>query len=58
MHILGTILAPVVAGMIVAAVIGWLSIRWLIGYVSRHSLTLFAAYCALVGIGCLAWLWI
>jgi undecaprenyl-diphosphatase len=58
MHILGGILAPVVGGTTVAAVIGWLSIRWLIGYVSRHSLTLFAAYCALLGIGCLVWLWI
>lgn len=37
-------------GLIVAAVVGWLSIRWLLGYLNRHSLYVFAAYCAVVGL--------
>lgn len=53
-HILGTIAAPLALGFIVAAVIGWLSIRWLINYVSKNSLYVFAAYCGIVGVICLA----
>ncbi|GAB4500901.1 MAG: undecaprenyl-diphosphatase UppP [Anaerolineales bacterium] len=41
-------------GFVVAALTGWLAIRWLIGYLNRHSLWLFAAYCALLGAACLA----
>ena len=52
-HILGTILAPLAVGFIVAAIIGWLSIRWLLNYVSRNSLYVFAIYCAVVGVLCL-----
>lgn len=58
----GSLVAPVLAslvvGMAVASVVGWFSIRWLIRYVSRHSLRGFAAYCALIGAACLAWLWL
>lgn len=46
-------------GFAVAALTGWLAIRWLIGYLNRNSLWLFAAYCALVGAGCLvAYFWL
>ena len=39
-----------VAGIVVtAAVVGWFSIKWLIDYLSRRSLYVFAAYCAVVG---------
>ena len=51
-HILHTILAPLAVGFVVAAVIGWLSIRWLITYVSKHSLYVFAVYCAVVAVLC------
>jgi undecaprenyl-diphosphatase len=37
-------------GFLSAAVVGWLAIRWLIAYLSKRSLYLFAAYCALAGI--------
>ncbi len=42
---------PVVAvGFVAAAIVGWFSVRWLLAYLTRHSLYLFAAYCAVVGI--------
>lgn len=41
-------------GFLAAALTGWLAIRWLIAYLNRHSLWLFSAYCALLGVGCLA----
>jgi undecaprenyl-diphosphatase len=37
---------PVIAtGMITSAVVGYLAIRWLLAYLMRHSLSIFAAYC-------------
>jgi undecaprenyl-diphosphatase len=51
-HILHTILAPLAVGFVVAAIIGWLSIRWLINYVGKHSLYVFSAYCAVVAVLC------
>lgn len=40
-------------GFITAAVVGWFSIKWLLGFLQRHSLYIFAAYCAVVGLTCL-----
>ena len=40
-------------GFITAAVVGWFSIKWLLGYLQRHSLYVFAVYCAVVGLLCL-----
>jgi undecaprenyl-diphosphatase len=57
-HILHTILAPLAIGFVVAAIIGWLSIRWLINYVSKHSLYLFAIYCAIVAALCVIFLFV
>ncbi len=37
-------------GFISAAVVGYLSIRWLIGYLTRHPLYIFSIYCTLVGL--------
>lgn len=56
LHILPTIIGPLVVGFLAAAVVGWLSIRWLINYVSRHSLYAFSAYCAVVAALCLIFL--
>ena len=36
-------------GFVAAAVVGWLSIKWLMAYLSQHSLYIFAMYCAAVG---------
>jgi undecaprenyl-diphosphatase len=40
-------------GFITAAIVGWFSIKWLMGYLQKHSFYVFAAYCALVGVICL-----
>lgn len=41
-------------GFVAAAIVGWMAIKWLIDYLSSHSLYVFAGYCAIVGIICLA----
>jgi undecaprenyl-diphosphatase len=46
---LGSFLPLLATGFIVAAVTGWFAIKWLIGYLSKNSLYIFAAYCAGVG---------
>ncbi len=40
----------VLVGFISAAIVGYASIRWLLGFVTRHSLGVFSAYCAVVGL--------
>ena len=40
-------------GFFTAAVVGWFAIKWLIDYLSKRSLYIFAGYCAVVGIICL-----
>ena len=37
-------------GFISSAVVGYLSIRWLLDYVSKHSLYIFSIYCSIVGL--------
>ena len=46
---LGEFLPLLAVGFVAAAVVGWFAIKWLIGYLSKHSLYVFAAYCALIG---------
>ncbi len=42
---------PLIAvGFVTAAVVGWFAIKWLIAYLSKRSLYVFAAYCALAGL--------
>lgn len=38
-----------IIGFVTAAAVGWLSIKWLMAYIGKHSLYTFAAYCAVVG---------
>jgi undecaprenyl-diphosphatase len=48
----------IAVGFVVSAVVGWLTIHWLLGFLQRHSLYVFAAYCvavALLGLGLAAW---
>jgi undecaprenyl-diphosphatase len=40
-------------GFISAAIVGWLAVRWLLGYLNKHSLYFFAVYCAVIGAVCL-----
>ncbi len=46
---MGQFLLPLAIGFVAAAVIGWLAIKWLLNYLSKHSLYVFSAYCAIVG---------
>jgi undecaprenyl-diphosphatase len=46
---LGQFLPLLAVGFITAAVVGWFAIKWLIEYLSKRSLYVFAAYCAIVG---------
>ncbi|MCI5211142.1 MAG: undecaprenyl-diphosphatase UppP [Candidatus Electrothrix sp. ATG2] len=43
-------LLPLLAGFMAAFVSGYIAIRWLIAYLSKHSLYLFAAYCTVLGL--------
>jgi undecaprenyl-diphosphatase len=40
-------------GFVAAAVTGWFAIKWLINYLSKNSLYVFAIYCAVIGINLL-----
>lgn len=46
---LSEFLPLLIIGFITAAVVGWFAIKWLIGYLSKHSLYVFAVYCAVLG---------
>ncbi len=46
---LGSFLPLLAVGFAAAAVVGWFAIKWLIGYLGKHSLYVFAAYCAVLG---------
>ena len=43
-------LPPLLVGFLTAMISGYFAIRWLITYLSRHSLYIFAGYCAAVGL--------
>jgi undecaprenyl-diphosphatase len=51
---LTSFLLPMAIGFVTAAVIGWFVVKWLLGYLIRHSLYPFVVYCAVVGTICLA----
>ena len=53
LHNLGTFLPSLAVGFVVAAIVGWFAVRWLLGYLNKHSLYIFAAYCSVVGVICL-----
>lgn len=45
-----SLLLPLAVGFLGAAVVGYLSIRWLLNYLASRSLIPFAIYCAIVGV--------
>jgi undecaprenyl-diphosphatase len=46
-----TQLTPLAIGFLAAALVGFLSIRFLLNYLRDHPLTIFAVYCLLLGLG-------
>jgi undecaprenyl-diphosphatase len=46
---LGQFLPLLAVGFVTAALVGWLAVKWLINYLSKNSLYVFAIYCAVVG---------
>jgi undecaprenyl-diphosphatase len=46
---LGEFLPLLGLGFVSAAIVGWFAIKWLIEYLSKRSLYVFAVYCAIVG---------
>lgn len=54
LHVWRELLPPLAVGFVIAAIVGWLAIKWLINYLNKNSLYVFAAYCAAVGVIVLA----
>jgi undecaprenyl-diphosphatase len=54
MQNVGAFLLPLAIGFVTAAIVGWLAIKWLLNYLNKNSLYIFAAYCAVVGVIVLA----
>lgn len=50
MPVTDNFLLPLLAGFVAALISGYIAIRWLIAYLSRHSLSVFAVYCLLLGL--------
>lgn len=50
---LGSFLPLLAVGFVSAAIVGWLAVKWLLGYLNKHSLYIFAVYCAVIGATCL-----
>jgi len=46
---LGEFLPLLAVGFVTAAIVGWFAIKWLIDYLSKRSLYVFAIYCAVIG---------
>ena len=40
-------------GFVTAGIVGWLALKWLMGFLRDHSIYLFAGYCSVVGLICL-----
>jgi undecaprenyl-diphosphatase len=51
---LGSFLPLLAVGFVTAAIVGWFAIKWLLNYLNKNSLYIFAVYCAVVGAICIA----
>jgi undecaprenyl-diphosphatase len=47
---LGGFLPQILTGFVTSAIVGYLSIRWLLGYLAKRPLFVFAGYVAIVGV--------
>jgi undecaprenyl-diphosphatase len=54
----GTYVVPIAVGFIAAAVVGYVCIRWLLGYLGRHSMEAFGVYCVAAGLLSLLVAWL
>lgn len=43
-------LPVLMTGFVASAIVGWLAIKWLLGYLRKHSLYIFSLYCLIAGI--------
>jgi undecaprenyl-diphosphatase len=55
-HVAAILLPSLLVGITTAAVVGYLAIRWLLGYLTRRPLLVFAIYCGVVSLFTLGWL--
>ncbi len=46
-------LPALLVGFLTAALVGWFAIKWLLNYLNKHPLYIFAGYCACLGIAVL-----
>ena len=53
MSTLAELIVPIALGFLASAIVGFLAIRWLLGYLARRSLRVFSLYCAIVGVATL-----
>jgi undecaprenyl-diphosphatase len=51
---LGRVIINFIPGFVASAVVGYIAIRWLIGYLTRHTLYVFSLYCVILGLSVLA----
>lgn len=51
---LSAYLPSLIIGFFAAGIVGYFAIRWLLGYITSHSLLPFAGYCVMLGAGTLA----
>jgi undecaprenyl-diphosphatase len=47
---LNSLILPLLGGFFVALISGYIAIRWLLAYLTRHSLYIFAIYCTVIGL--------
>jgi len=47
-----------IVGFVTSAIVGWMAVKWLINYLSKNSMYVFAVYCAVVGALLLIFEWI
>jgi undecaprenyl-diphosphatase len=50
-HVTGSLVPSIVIGILTAAVVGYIAVRWLLNYLTRRSLNIFAIYCAFFLLG-------
>ena len=47
---LSELIPMILVGFVTAAVVGYFSIRWMLGYLIHHSMIVFSIYCMVLGL--------